>query len=137
MHRFAPHQEKKRRVFMKRITMLLLLMAFAGSAFAAQNSDRASKKKADPVDCSRVDDAAITTNVQAALTKSPSLKGFTVNATTSSGVVTLTGGVKTSGQKGAATRAAKRTDCVRSVKNQLAVEVPNPGPKKTKDSNKQ
>jgi osmotically-inducible protein OsmY len=121
---------------MKRITILLLLMAFAGAAFAAQDSTTASKKKGEPADCTKVDDAAITTNVQAALAKSPSLKGFTVNAATSSGVVTLTGGVKTSGQKGAATRAAKRTDCVRSVKNQLTVEAPNPGPKK-KESNKQ
>lgn len=111
---------------MKRLSILLVLVVFSVSAIAAQKTDTSAPKKpkAPAVDCSTADDATINTNVRAKLSKTPSLKDFTLNAATSAGVVTLTGSVKAGRQKGTATRVAKSVDCVKKVDNQITVEPP-------------
>jgi hypothetical protein len=117
----------KRRSFMKRILIVLLSLVVSISAIAAQNSNsKTSKKpkaeKAAPVDCSTVDDAAITANVKSKLSSTPSLKDATINVGTRGAVVTLTGTVKMGRNKGLATLQSKRVACVKKVENQLSVE---------------
>jgi hypothetical protein len=104
--------------------VLLLSVLGAGGALARQDGDAAKKPKAEKpaVDCSAVDDAAISSGVKERLAKAPSLKDATINVDTKDGVVTLKGMVKTGGLKGVATRMAKRVDCVKRVDNQLSVE---------------
>ena len=116
---------------MKRITVVLVLLLLAGSAFAAQNSNKAPKKpaaaKPAPVDCSKMTDDQITAAVKDKLAKTASLKDATINVATSAGVVTLTGKVKTGGLKGIATIQAKRVACVKKVDNKCETP-PKPAP---------
>jgi osmotically-inducible protein OsmY len=109
---------------MKKMLAVLLSLILVSGAFAAQNSNSKTTKrpKAAPVDCSTVDDAAITANVKDKLSKTASLKDATINVETKAGVVTLTGMVKMGRNKGLATLQTKRVACVKSVQNQLAVE---------------
>jgi hyperosmotically inducible protein len=112
----------------KAALVLLVSLAVVGQAFALQGSatTKETKKAAQPkktqVDCSKVDDATITQQIKEKLSQSKSLKDQTINVETTGGVVTLTGQVKTAGQKGLATRTAKRVQCVKSVNNQLTIE---------------
>jgi len=120
---------------MRRILIAgLLLMLMSGAAFA-QNSNAAKPKKAKApaVDCSTVDDAALAKTVNDRLAATPSLKGQAITAAASGGAVTLTGKVKTAGNKGTATRVAKAVKCVKSVTNNLEVEVKTAVPKGNKN----
>jgi hypothetical protein len=117
----------KRRIKMKRTLSVLLLLVLLSSAFAAQAGDgkaaqKSKAEKAAPVDCSTVDDQAITTNVKDKLAKTPSLKEATINVNTRGGEVTLTGTVKVGRNKGLATMQTRRVACVKKVVNQLSVE---------------
>lgn len=119
----------------KVITALLLSMLLSITALAGQYTNTSAKPKPKPkpkpvVDCSTVDDAKITQDVQDRLSKAASLKDFTITAATTGGAVTLTGGVKTSRNKATATRVAKAAPCVKKVDNQLTVETPSAPPKK-------
>jgi osmotically-inducible protein OsmY len=112
---------------MKRMFIVLLSLLLASSAFAFQDGNTKTTKKARavkaaPVDCATVDDAAITANVKDKLLKTPSLKDATISVDTKAGVVTLAGMVKMGRNKGLATLQAKRVACVKKVDNQLAVE---------------
>jgi hyperosmotically inducible protein len=112
---------------MNRMLIVLLSLLLVGSAFATQNSNTRSTskpktEKAAPVDCTNVDDAAITTNVKDKLSKTASLKDATINVDTKDGVVTLTGMVKMGRNKGLATMQTRRVACVKKVDNQLSVE---------------
>jgi len=113
---------------MKRLLLAVFLCLFVtGSvAIAREGSARASKKSgpvpAEEVDCSRVNDAGITSSVKERFSKSPALKDAGIGVETKEGVVTLTGKVKTGGLKGAATRVTRSVDCVKKVDNQLSVE---------------
>ena len=112
---------------MKRITVVLVLLLLAGSAFATQNSNKAPKKpaaaKPAPVDCSKMTDDQITAAVKDKLSKTKSVKDATIDVATSAGVVTLTGKIKTGGLKGVATTQAKRVACVKKVVNNCEVEM--------------
>lgn len=124
---------------MKRILIVLLSLILTSSALAAQNSNSSTAKKprvakAAPVDCSTVDDAAITANVKDKLSKTASLKDATINVDTKGGVVTLTGTVKMGHNKGLATSQTKRVACVKKVDNQLAVEQSKDKTAKNKNS---
>jgi osmotically-inducible protein OsmY len=112
---------------MKRITVVLVLLLLAGSAFATQNSNKKPATKPPAVDCSKMTDDQITAAVKDKLAKTPSLKDATINVATSAGVVTLTGKVKTGALKGVATNAAKRVPCVKKVDNKCETE-PKPAP---------
>lgn len=109
----------------------LLSLMFAVFAFAVQDSNPPSKPRPKPkaVDCSTVDDAKITQDVQTRLSKAASLKDFRINVTTRESMVTLTGTVKTARNKGTATRVAKASPCVKKVDNQLTVEMASSQPR--------
>jgi osmotically-inducible protein OsmY len=115
---------------MRKILVAWLMMLLVCGAVAAQNTSAAKPKKAKApaVDCATVDDAALTKSVNDRLAATPSLKGQAVTATASGGVVTLTGKVKTGANKGTATRVAKAVKCVKSITNNLDVEVRTPVP---------
>ncbi len=114
---------------MKRIVILVVFsILFAGNAFAFQETTAPAAKKqpAKPkpsVDCSKVDDATLTATVKDKLSKTPSLKEYTISATAKDGKVTLTGTVKKATNKGLATAQTKRIPCVKSVDNQITVEA--------------
>ncbi|HJQ69165.1 MAG TPA: BON domain-containing protein [Blastocatellia bacterium] len=113
---------------MKTIMMVMLSIALAAVAFAQETPKPQAKSKAvkaAPVDCSTATDEAITAGVKEKFAKSASLKSATIEVETKEGVVSLKGMVKTSGQKGAATRMTKSLACVKKVDNQLSVEQPN------------
>ena len=129
---------------MKRITVALVFMLLAGSAFAAQlaaqNSNMKPKNAAPKkvmVDCSTMTDDQITAAVKDKLSKTKSVKDAMIDVSTSAGVVTLTGKIKTGGLKGVATSQAKRVACVKKVDNKLEVEMKAaPKPKNAAAKNK-
>src|SRR5215831_5822446 len=97
---------------MKRIPVVLVLLLCATSVLWAQDkTEKPAKAKPEAVDCSMVDDAALTADVKAKLAAAPSLKDVTVNVATNSGVVTLTGTAMKSTQKGTASLVAKAVKC--------------------------
>src|ERR1700749_3066149 len=111
----------------------LMLMLMSGAVFAQNtNAAKPKKAKAPAVDCSTVDDTALAKNVNDKLAAAPSLKDQSINATANGGVVTLTGKVKTGSNKGTATRVAKAVKCVKSVTNNLEVEMKTAVPQKPK-----
>ena len=118
---------------MRRLAVAVVCLVLATTAFGLQDggsmkpSGKSKAAKSAPVDCSTIDDAAITNNVKTSLAKAPSLKDSQINVSTSAGVVTLKGSVKKASLKGVATRMAKRVDCVKKVDNQLTSEQPSPG----------
>ncbi|HEV8628997.1 MAG TPA: BON domain-containing protein [Thermoanaerobaculia bacterium] len=68
-----------------------------------------------------LDDGAITAKVKAKLAASAEMNPFNVDVSTSQGVVSLVGRVKTQAQKDEAERIARSTDGVRDVRNLLKV----------------
>lgn len=120
---------------MQRVLIAVLTLMLISGAIFAQNSNtakpKAKKAKAPAVDCSTVDDATLTKNVNDKLDAAASLKGQDITASASGGAVTLTGKVKTGANKGTATRVAKAVKCVKSVTNNLEVEM-KAAPKKPK-----
>ena len=123
---------------MKRIPVFLAVLMLVTSAVCAQNkNEKPPKPKPAAVDCSKVDDAKLTGDVNAKLADAASLKGLTINVATTAGVVTLTGTVMKPTQKGTATRVARAVECVKKVDNQMTVEGAAPKkPTKPKNSNK-
>jgi hyperosmotically inducible protein len=116
---------------MKRIPVFLAFLLFATSVLWAQEKTaKPAKAKPDAVDCSTVDDSALTADVKAKLAAAPSLKDVTINVATSSGVVTLTGTANKPTQKGTASLVAKAVKCVKKVDNRMTIE--GSGTKKTK-----
>jgi len=115
---------------MKRIPVVLVLLLFATSVLWAQDkAEKPAKAKAEAVDCSTVDDAALTADVKAKIAAAPSLKDATVNVATNAGVVTLTGTAVKPTQKGTASLVAKAVKCVKKVENRMTIE--GSGTKKT------
>ena len=115
---------------MKRIPVVLVLLLLANSLLWAQDkAEKPAKAKPEAVDCSTVDDAALTADVKAKLAAAPSLKDATVNVATSAGVVTLTGTAMKPTQKGTASLVAKAVKCVKKVDNRMTIE--GSGTKKT------
>jgi len=113
---------------MKRIAVVLVFLLLTGSTFAAQNSNKPAKPaKPAPVDCSKMTDDQINAAVKDKLAKTASLKDAAINSSTSAGVVTLTGNVKTGGLKGVATNVVRRVPCVKKVDNKCEVP-PKPAP---------
>ena len=121
---------------MKRIAVALVFLLLTGSAFAAQNSNTKPAKPAKPApaDCSKMTDDQINAAVKDKLAKTPSLKDATISASTSAGVVTLTGKVKTGQLKGVATNQAKRVACVKKVDNKCETEAKAPPAAKNKNA---
>jgi osmotically-inducible protein OsmY len=104
--------------------LALFVMTTAGVAQDGGTNNPKKPKNAKPaaVDCSRVDDATITSKVKQRLANTASLKDVPIVVETREGAVTLSGTIKSGGLKGVATMQTRRVDCVKSVNNQLTVE---------------
>lgn len=68
-----------------------------------------------------IDDATITTRVKTALLNDPDVGGLRIDVDTFKGVVTLSGGVKTTAERDKALAIAKRTPGVVDVKSSLQI----------------
>jgi hyperosmotically inducible protein len=69
-----------------------------------------------------IDDATITTRVKTALLNDPDVGGLRIDVDTFRGVVTLSGAVKTTGERDKATAIARRIDGVKDVKSTLQIQ---------------
>ncbi|HTI38264.1 MAG TPA: BON domain-containing protein [Vicinamibacterales bacterium] len=70
---------------------------------------------------STTDDATISTRVKTALLNEPGVNATAINVATASGVVTLSGQVKSADEEQKAVATAKRIPGVRDVKSELKV----------------
>jgi hyperosmotically inducible periplasmic protein len=117
---------------MKRFVLVLICCLFMVSVAGAQDvlKDATSAAKEKAISTAKeettamVDDSTLTADVKVKLMKAPSLKGSTIEVSTTDGVVTLTGEVKTKQAKGAATKIAKAVKGVKDVDNQLTIAKP-------------
>jgi osmotically-inducible protein OsmY len=69
-----------------------------------------------------MDDATITVRVKTALLNDPAIGALKIDVTTSGGVVTLTGSVKSANEEAAAVALARKVDGVKDVKSALKIE---------------
>lgn len=109
-------------VIVKRSVLALVpLLFFLVGAVSSPNQSMggAKKQKAPPVDCSKVDDAAITSKVNEALGKMASLKNEKITVEVKDGNVTLTGAVKSKAKRLTAHRTAGKVECAKSVLNNI------------------
>jgi hyperosmotically inducible protein len=67
-------------------------------------------------------DAAITSSVKSKLLANPDISGLRIDVDTKNSMVTLTGNVRTEGEKTQALAIARNTEGVKSVTDQLTVE---------------
>jgi osmotically-inducible protein OsmY len=112
--------------------LALFVMVTAGAAQDGGSNNPKKPKQAKPaaVDCSRIDDATISSKVKERLASTASLKDAPIVVETRDGAVTLSGTIKSGALKGVATMQARRVDCVKSVNNQMTVEQSRKNPKK-------
>jgi hyperosmotically inducible protein len=68
------------------------------------------------------DDAMVTSRVKKAIYDEPSLKVADISVTTENAVVSLTGAVKTRGERMKAADVARRVEGVKLVKNELKLQ---------------
>ncbi len=68
-----------------------------------------------------MDDATITTRVKSALLNDPNVGALRIDVSTTAGVVTLSGSVKSSGEADRAVQIARQVPGVKDVKSALAV----------------
>jgi osmotically-inducible protein OsmY len=71
----------------------------------------------------KIDDAVITTSVNASLAKDPDLSAIKIDVDTKDGVVTLNGPAPTAAARDKATELAKQVKGVSSVNNQLVLKA--------------
>lgn len=69
-----------------------------------------------------IDDATITTRVKTALLNDPDVGGLRIDVDTFKGVVTLSGAVKSAGERDKAVAIAKRIGGVTDVKSTLQIQ---------------
>lgn len=69
-----------------------------------------------------IDDGTITTRVKTSLLNAPNVDATRIDVSTTGGVVTLTGTVKSQAQVGEAVAAARKVEGVRDVKSSLKIE---------------
>ena len=68
-----------------------------------------------------IDDATITTKIEAKMTEDPSVSAFNVDADTNEGVVRLSGTVETAAAKAEAEKLARNTEGVKRVINEIKI----------------
>lgn len=125
---------------MKKIVLLICLAAFSAGVAAESGKKKtrpaASAAAAQPVQRKdggpTLNDAGIAAAVEARIAGMPSLHKADIKAECKDGEVTLTGAVANYGQKGVATRAARKVDGVKSVRNEITVAPGAPRPGKSK-----
>lgn len=91
---------------------------------AKQGSDSAGTKVDQAVDAgaAKLNDAGITTSINAGLAADPNLSALKINVDTMGGSVTLKGTAPNEAARQRATEIAQQKDGVRSVDNQLTVK---------------
>jgi hyperosmotically inducible protein len=99
---------------MKLARIVLLICAVAAPALGACGSSGAVHNT--------IDDATISTRVKTALLNEPDVAALRITVTSSGGVVTLSGAVKTAGEEQRAIAVARSIEGVRDVKSQLKIE---------------
>lgn len=124
---------------LKKILLLVCLAALSTNMTGASGKKKAmGREPAAEKPVQRKDggptlnDAGIAAAVEARIAGMPSLKNAGIKAESKDGNVTLTGIVANYPRKGVATRAAKKVDGVKSVKNQITVAPGAPKPGKSK-----
>lgn len=96
----------------------------AGNAMKDASKDaQASGSQAAATIGEKIDDAVITTSVNASFAKDPDLSAIKINVDTKDGVVTLNGPAPTAAAKDKATDLAKQVKGVASVNNQLVIKA--------------
>lgn len=96
----------------------------AGNAMKDATKDaQASGSQASTTMGEKIDDAVITTSVNASFAKDPDLSAIKINVDTKDGVVTLNGPAPTAAAKDKAADLAKQVKGVASVNNQLVVKA--------------
>jgi hyperosmotically inducible protein len=96
----------------------------AGNAMKEAGKDaQASGSQATTTMGEKIDDAVITTSVNASFAKDADLSAIKINVDTKDGVVTLNGPAPTAAAKDKATDLAKQVKGVSSVNNQLVVKA--------------
>ncbi|MDO8385619.1 MAG: BON domain-containing protein [Polaromonas sp.] len=96
----------------------------AGNAMKEAGKDaQASGSQASATMGEKIDDAVITTSVNASLAKDPDLSAIKINVDTKDGVVTLNGPAPTAAARDKATELARQVKGVASVNNQLVVSA--------------
>ncbi|MDP2817296.1 MAG: BON domain-containing protein [Polaromonas sp.] len=96
----------------------------AGKAMKDATKDaQASGSQASATMGEKIDDAVITTSVNASFAKDPDLSAIKIDVDTKDGVVTLSGPAPTAAAKAKATDLAKQVKGVASVNNQLVIKV--------------
>lgn len=96
----------------------------AGNAMKEAGKDaKASGSQATTTMGEKIDDAVITTSVNASFAKDADLSAIKINVDTKDGVVTLNGPAPTAAAKDKATDLAKQVKGVSSVNNQLVVKA--------------
>jgi hyperosmotically inducible protein len=96
----------------------------AGNAMKEAGKDaQASGSQASTTMGEKIDDAVITTSVNASFAKDADLSAIQINVDTKDGVVTLNGPAPTAAAKDKATDLAKQVKGVSSVNNQLVVKA--------------
>lgn len=96
----------------------------AGNAMKDATKDaRASGSQASTTMGEKIDDAVITTSVNASFAKDADLSAIKINVDTKDGVVTLNGPAPTAAAKDKATDLAKQVKGVASVNNQLVIKA--------------
>lgn len=96
----------------------------AGNAMKEAGKDaQASGSQAATTMGEKIDDAVITTSVNASFAKDADLSAIKINVDTKDGVVTLNGPAPTAAAKDKATDLAKQVKGVSSVNNQLVVKA--------------
>ena len=94
----------------------------AGNAMKEAGKDAsASGSQASSTLGEKIEDATITTSVNASLAKDPDLSAIRINVDTKDGVVTLNGPAPTAAAKDKAADLAKQVKGVSSVNNQLVI----------------
>lgn len=94
----------------------------AGNAMKDASKDmQASGSQASATMGEKIDDAVITTSVNASFAKDADLSAIKINVDTKDGVVTLNGPAPTAAAKDKATDLAKQVKGVASVNNQLVI----------------
>jgi hyperosmotically inducible protein len=68
-----------------------------------------------------IDDATITTRVKTALLNDPTVGGLAIDVDTNTGIVTLSGNVKSQAEADKAVQLARKTGGVKDVKSTLQV----------------
>ncbi len=114
---------------MKRLAVILFFcLAMVSIAYGQSLKDFSSSVKDKATTAAKdtakaaADDSSITAEVKAKLLATPSLKDEKIEVSTTEGLVTLTGTVKTQQAKVVAAKIAKAVKGVKSVDNKLAVE---------------